>query len=53
MLLVLGVTERAVMDIVGWSKIDMAQRYPNELWQRVASQFGGLLWQAGSSGRHQ
>ncbi|MGH3754696.1 MAG: tyrosine-type recombinase/integrase [Pseudonocardiaceae bacterium] len=49
MLLVLGVTERAVMDIMGWSKIDMAQRYmhvPDELRQRIASQLGGLLWKA-------
>ncbi|MDQ2881634.1 MAG: tyrosine-type recombinase/integrase [Actinomycetota bacterium] len=49
MLLVLGVAERAVMDIMGWSKIDMAQRYmhvPDELRQRIASQLGGLLWKA-------
>jgi integrase len=47
MLLVLGVAERAVMDVMGWSKIDMAQRYmhvPDELRQRIASQLGGLLW---------
>lgn len=49
MLLVLGVAERAVMDVMGWSKIDMAQRYmhvPDELRQRIASQLGGLLWKA-------
>jgi integrase len=49
MLLVLGVAERAVMDIMGWSKIDMAQRYmhvPDELRQQIASQLGGLLWKA-------
>lgn len=46
-LLVLGVTERAVMDVMGWSKIDMAQRYmhvPDELRRRIAAQLGGLLW---------
>jgi len=51
MLLVLGVAERAVMDIMGWSKIDMAQRYmhvPDHLRQRIASQVGGLLWDASS-----
>jgi integrase len=48
-LLVLGVAERAVMDVMGWSKIDMAQRYmhvPDELRSTIASQLGGLLWQA-------
>lgn len=47
MLLVLGVAERAVMDVMGWSKIDMAQRYmhvPDNLRQSIASQVGGLLW---------
>jgi integrase len=46
-LLVLGVAERAVMDVMGWSKIDMAQRYmhvPDELRHRIAAQVGGLLW---------
>ncbi|GHF74263.1 integrase [Amycolatopsis bartoniae] len=46
-LLVLGVAQRAVMDVMGWSKIDMAQRYqhvPDELRQNIASQLGGLLW---------
>ena len=45
--LVLGVAERAVMDVMGWSKIDMAQRYmhvPDELRQQIASQLGGPLW---------
>lgn len=53
MLLVLGVAERAVMDVMGWSKIDMAQRYmhvPDELRQRIASQLGGLLWKAAENG---
>ncbi|WP_308191150.1 tyrosine-type recombinase/integrase [Amycolatopsis tucumanensis] len=46
-LLVLGVAQRAVMDVMGWSKIDMAQRYqhvPDELRQSIATQLGGLLW---------
>ena len=46
MLLVFGMAERAVMDVMGWSKIDMTQRYMNvsdELRQRTASQLSGLL----------
>nr|WP_245992272.1 tyrosine-type recombinase/integrase [Prauserella muralis] len=52
-LLVLGVAQRAVMDVMGWSKIDMAQRYqhvPDELRRNIASQLGGLLWQASGEG---
>ncbi|PXY34222.1 integrase [Prauserella coralliicola] len=52
-LLVLGVAQRAVMDVMGWSKIDMAQRYqhvPDELRRNIASQLGGLLWQASDDG---
>jgi integrase len=47
-LLVLGVGERAVMDVMGWSKITMAQRYqhvPDEVRRGIATQLGGLLWQ--------
>lgn len=46
-LLVLGVAQRAVMDVMGWSKISMAQRYqhvPDDLRRNIASQVGGLLW---------
>ncbi len=46
-LLVLGVTDRAAMDVMGWSKADMAKRYmhvPDEVRQRIAQQIGGLLW---------
>lgn len=53
MLLVLGVADRAVMDVMGWSKIDMAQRYmhvPNELRQQIARQLGELLWKPSESG---
>lgn len=36
-----------VLGVMGWSKIDMAQRYmhvPDQLRQQIASQLGGLLW---------
>lgn len=52
-LLVLGIAERAVMDVMGWSKIDMAQRYmhvPDELRRRIAAQLGGLLWTSPKDG---
>lgn len=48
-LLVLGVGERAAMDMMGWSKIDMAKRYmhvPDELRRSIAAQVGGLLWKS-------
>jgi hypothetical protein len=35
------------MEVMGWSKIDMAQRYmhvPDELRSSIASQLGSLLW---------
>jgi len=41
------------MDLMGWSKIDMAQRYqhvPDELQQNIATQLGGLLWQGPDDG---
>lgn len=46
-LLVLGVSDRAAMDVMGWSKADMAKRYmhvPDEVRHRIARQIGGLLW---------
>jgi integrase len=46
-LLVLGVSDRAAMDVMGWSKADMAKRYmhvPDELRQRIADQLSQLLW---------
>ena len=46
MLLVLNVADRAVMDLMGWSKIDMTQRYmqvPDELRRRIAAQ---VVWTA-------
>ncbi|MGH3889171.1 MAG: tyrosine-type recombinase/integrase [Pseudonocardiaceae bacterium] len=53
MLLVLNVADRAVMDLMGWSKIDMAQRYmhvPDELRRRIAAQVDGLLWKRPTDG---
>ena len=46
-LLVLGVSDRTAMDVMGWSKADMAKRYmhvPDELRRSVAKQVGELLW---------
>ena len=47
-LLLLGVTERAVMGVMGWSNTAMAARYQHltsAVRQDVASRIGGLLWQ--------
>ena len=49
-LLVLGVPERTVMEIMGWSTTGMAARYQHvtdPIRQEVAARVGGLLW-AGS-----
>jgi integrase len=46
-LLVLGVPERAVMDLMGWSNSAMAKRYQHvtaSLRQDIALQLGGFLW---------
>lgn len=46
-LLVLGVPERVVMEIMGWSNTAMAKRYQHitaGLRRTVADQVGGLLW---------
>ncbi|HEX5742012.1 MAG TPA: site-specific integrase [Pilimelia sp.] len=46
-LLILGVSERAVMGIMGWSNSAMATRYQHitaQVQQDVAQQVGGLLW---------
>lgn len=48
-LLVLGVPERAVMGLMGWSDSAMTKRYQHitqEVRKDVASQVGCLLWQA-------
>lgn len=46
-LLVLGVPERTVMGIMGWSSTAMAARYQHvtdPIRKAVAAQVGGLLW---------
>lgn len=46
-LLLLGVPERAVMDIMGWSSTSMAARYQHvtaRIRQAIAGQVDGLLW---------
>jgi len=46
-LLLLGVPDRAVMDLMGWSKSDMAARYQHltaPIRRDVASRLGALLW---------
>ncbi len=46
-LLVLGVTERAAMGLMGWSTSAMVQRYQHltpELRRDVADRVGGVLW---------
>jgi len=47
MLLVLNVPTRAVMDVMGWSQVSMANRYqhgPDELRRSIADRLGGLMW---------
>lgn len=51
-LLLLGVPERAVMGIMGWSNTGMAARYQHitsSVRQDVATQVGGLLWKQDAS----
>ncbi|WP_353939681.1 tyrosine-type recombinase/integrase [Micromonospora sp. b486] len=46
-LLILGVAERAVMGIMGWSNSAMAARYQHlttQVRRDIARQVGGLLW---------
>jgi integrase len=48
-LLVLGVPERSVVGIMGWSSTTMAARYQHvtdPIRRTVAAQVGGLLWAA-------
>ncbi len=50
-LLVLGVPERTVMGIMGWSSTAMAARYQHvtdPIRATVATQVGGLLWASGT-----
>jgi integrase len=47
-LLILGVPERTVMAIMGWSASGMAARYQHVtdgIRQTVAKQVGGLIWE--------
>ena len=49
-MLLLGVPERAVMGLMGWSNSAMAARYQHitgAVQRDVARRVGGLLWQAG------
>ena len=48
-LLVLGVPERTVMEVMGWSTTAMAARYQHvtdPIRREVAARVGGLLWQS-------
>jgi integrase len=48
-LLLLGVPERAVMDLMGWSQAAMAKRYQHittALRDDIAGRLGGFLWQS-------
>ncbi|MEN3614452.1 site-specific integrase [Plantactinospora sp. ZYX-F-223] len=48
-LLILGVAERAVMGIMGWSNSAMAVRYQHlttQVRRDIAKRVGGLLWEA-------
>ncbi|WP_033222222.1 tyrosine-type recombinase/integrase [Kitasatospora phosalacinea] len=50
-LLILGVPERIVMEIMGWSSTAMAHRYQHvtkRVRRDVAQQIGGLIWEAAS-----
>ncbi|HEY5881023.1 MAG TPA: site-specific integrase, partial [Nakamurella sp.] len=52
-LLVLGVPERTVMGIMGWSSTAMAARYQHvtdPIRRQVADQIGGLLWAGDRTG---
>ncbi len=53
-LLLLGVPERAVMGLMGWSNTAMAARYQHvtaAVQRDIAGRVGGLIWQAGGGPR--
>jgi integrase len=53
-LLLLGVPERAVIGIMGWSNASMAMRYQHitaQVRRDIAKRVGGLLWATGDPGR--
>ncbi|KJY38124.1 tyrosine-type recombinase/integrase [Streptomyces sp. NRRL S-495] len=52
-LLLLGVPERIVMDIMGWSSTAMTHRYQHvtaRIRRDVAMQIGGLIWEVAKEG---
>jgi len=52
-LLLLGVPERAVMDVMGWSSSSMVKRYQHvtaPVRMDIAERVGGLLWAATEAG---
>jgi integrase len=52
-LLLLGVPERAVMDVMGWSSSSMVKRYQHvtaPVRMDIAERVGGLLWAASEAG---
>jgi integrase len=52
-LLILGVPERTVMGIMGWSSTGMTRRYQHitdGIRRAVAEQVGGLLWDGDTGG---
>lgn len=55
-LLVLGVPQRAVMDLMGWANSDMAKRYQHltdEVRTDIAERVGSLLWSTPDCRGHQ
>jgi integrase len=53
-LLLLGVPERAVMGVMGWSNTAMAARYQHltaTIQRDIATRVGGLIWQPGADER--
>jgi integrase len=53
-LLLLGVSERAAMDMMGWSNTKVAQRYMHvlaSLRDEIASKVGGFIWGGKAAGR--
>jgi integrase len=53
-LLLLGVSERAAMDMMGWSNTKVAQRYMHvlaALREEIAAKVGGFIWGGEATGR--
>jgi integrase len=51
-LLLLGVTDRAAMGVMGWSSTAMAARYQHltaSICRDIARQVGGLIWEPAAS----